>query len=477
VSKTRKQRADKETKEKKQVETTLKELKKILSQGGISSIESEETLDAAMEQGQSSNHLSSTETSDLLLRSQDNEEEIQYLRREAYIELPTQILLRNLLKDENRTEITPTYDPAYGFIYETVETVFGEDASHEKAIELLERLAQLDVLKKSLFDAVSACPSCQSTILTLHYRCPKCKGRHVSKTSLTEHIPCGYIDERGKFTKNVCPKCGEKLATNQYRDMGRWYVCKECGEKFEHPQVDLKCRKCLANFTIEKATVNEISQFSLNVQREKEIRQNVASLESINKLLTDLNFSIQMPGSATGEKSGIEHHFSLLAKKEIADQEKIIAVDHAVDEKQVQASPLILYIYKISEVRVDLPIFVAIPKLSETAKKIAQGHNILFIEGTPEEKSQINEVKKEIEDRLGEKTGEEKKPKNKASKRRLLKRKKVRKPTGRGSNRKAQLYSPMPSIHPYQQSKNGKKTAFVDSIRRAMKRNKKKVKQ
>ena len=108
----------------------------------------------------------------------------------------------------------------------------------------------------------------------------------------------------------------------------------------------------------------------------------MASLQRISKLLQDLNFQVEIPGIATGQKSGIKHHFSLIARKDIQGEEIILALDHAVSEIEVQSSPLILYIYKTSEVKVDIPIFIAIHKLSETAKKVAQGHEILLIEGS-----------------------------------------------------------------------------------------------
>ena len=99
----------------------------------------------------------------------------------------------------------------------------------------------------------------------------------------------------------------------------------------------------------------------------------------------------------------MQHHFSLIAKKQIDQQEIVIALDHATSESEVQASPLILYIYKTSEVKVDIPIFIAIPKLSETARKIAQGHNILLIEGAIEDPEGMANIRSEIEDRITQK--------------------------------------------------------------------------
>ncbi len=326
------------------------------------------------------------------------EDKIELERREAYIEHKTRNLLRHLLQGGDKEEIIPTYTPGSGYMYKVTNN--GSNETDEFSKDCLEDLDRLDILHKSFFDSINICPNCESTVMTLHNRCPKCKSHNVEKTSLTEHIPCGYIDQKDKYIQNKCPKCGELLIEGQYRNMGRWYICQECNEKFENPEFDLVCRNCNKNFSIKQAQVTVIPKFSLNANRKKEIRQNVASLESIRAILSDLDFTVDIPGFAIGQKSGMQHHFSLLAKKTINGKEIIVALDHAVSESEVQASPLILYIYKTSELKVDIPIFIAMPALSETAKKIAQGHDILLIEGSTEGKEEIEKIKLEIENRI-----------------------------------------------------------------------------
>jgi hypothetical protein len=335
------------------------------------------------------------------------EEGIQVERRKAYVEPLTRQVLRNLIESDEEGEIIPSYHPATGFIYEEKNSQ-KIDKSQRYTRDFLENLLQLDILKKSFYDSISICPNCESPAVTLHPSCPKCKSHHIDKINLTEHIPCGYIDQKTKYKQDICPKCGKKLVEGEYRNMGRWYVCRACGEKIEHPQFNLLCRQCNNNFTVEEAKVLEVPKFTLNPKRKQEIRQNVVSLENISKLLTDLGFKIEMPGSVTGLKSGMEYHFSILAKKQTNGKENVIAVDHEVAESEIQAQPLILYVYKISEIKVDLPIFIALPKLSETAKKISKAHDILTIEGPPEGNERIAQIKAEIESKINTAQNEQK---------------------------------------------------------------------
>jgi predicted RNA-binding Zn-ribbon protein involved in translation (DUF1610 family) len=339
------------------------------------------------------------EVQELVLAEPSNTKEYELKRKEAYSERPIQKLLRNLLEDE-KVEIVPTYDHSQGFRYSTVERILNKN-DPEEAQDLLDRLSNLKILEKTFYDTVSSCPSCSSTSITLHHRCPKCSSHHIAKTSLTEHIPCGNIDDRDKYIHEICPKCKKILNDGEYRDMGRWYICRECKEKFENPELDIVCRNCYIKFTFQKAMIRKISKYRLNRSLEPEIRQNVTSLEGISEILIDLGFKIETPAMMIGEKSGIEHSFSLLAKKNLGGS--IITVDHAVGEPEVSASQLILYAYKLSETQVDVPIFVAIPKLSTPARRIAEGYNILVIEGIPQEK-QINLIKDEIQRRLSNET-------------------------------------------------------------------------
>jgi predicted RNA-binding Zn-ribbon protein involved in translation (DUF1610 family) len=327
------------------------------------------------------------------------EDGIQVERRRAYVEPLTRQVLRNLIESGKEGEILPSYHPGSGFTYESKLPKKG-NGPERMAREFLENLTRLGILQKSFYDSVSTCPNCGTPAITLHPNCPKCKSRHVEKTSLTEHIPCGYIDQREKYTNGLCPKCGRRLSEGEYRNMGRWYVCSDCGERFEHPSYNLICGECGRSFATEEANVLEVPKFTLNSERRKEIQQNVTSLENIGNLLGDLGFKVEMPGTIIGEKSGIEYHFSILAKKQTENDELIVAVDHEVAEEEVQAQSVILYIYKISEMKVDIPVFIALPKLGQAARKIAKGHGMLIIEGSSEGKERLAQIKAEIEDRI-----------------------------------------------------------------------------
>ncbi|MBN2603962.1 MAG: hypothetical protein JXA91_07525 [Candidatus Thermoplasmatota archaeon] len=326
-----------------------------------------------------------------------NDLELKEERKKAYSQPESQTLLRFLIKNGDGAEITPVYDPNLGFVYEINDESVGDNLSPEKIVEFLNRLSDLKILQKSFFDSVSACPNCGSTAMTLHFHCIKCKNHNLLKTNLTEHIPCGTIVEREKFVDGKCPKCGEVLQEENFREMGRWYTCRNCNEKFEHPEIEIICRKCNKKFSIEQSKIVEVPKFSMNLAYKKEVKQNIINFDKIIDLLKSYEFEIFMPGVLVGQKSGVSHQFTLVAKKIMNDIQVTAVLDHAVSETEVGVSPLIVHIYKTSEINVDLPIFLAINKVSEEAKKIIQGHNILLLENSTETKENLDKLKNEIE--------------------------------------------------------------------------------
>ena len=381
---------------------------------------------------------------------------IQEERKKAYLEPECQNLLRNLIKSNNTEQIIPEYRPNFGFVYEKAEQAFEKKATSEEILEFLNMLSRLDILEKSFFESVSACPNCESTNLTIHYHCPKCKNNNLIKTNLTEHIPCGYIAERIKFVDDKCPRCGEVITKDNSRNIGRWYLCQNCNEKFVEPSLEIKCRTCGNGFSIEQSHVLEIPKFALNASLKNEIKQNIASFDKINQLFEELGFKVEIPGFVIGQKSGIAHQFTMIARKEIEGEPVTLSLDYAVSDEEITSHPLIVYVYKTSEIKIDVPIFIGVNKISEEAKQIAKGHQILLIEGSPESQETIEKIKNGISLRI---TKRDTIPLKTGSEKRTSKNKEYK------SEIKPQFYSNVTSIHQTQNnSKNRRLKGFFKSI-------------
>ena len=89
-------------------------------------VKQHEASEAAAEEGQSPAKLNFNEIKETMLTGPDAKEKLELMRTEAYLDRPTQKLLRNLLENGKGAAILPTYDLSLGFSYKSVESVFDE---------------------------------------------------------------------------------------------------------------------------------------------------------------------------------------------------------------------------------------------------------------------------------------------------------------------------------------------------------------
>jgi hypothetical protein len=74
--------------------------------------------------------------------------------------------------------------------------------------------------------------------------------------------------------------------------------------------------------------------------------------------------------------------FSILATK----SGKVVAVDVAVNETEVDVAPVLELYVKLLDAKPDIAVFVAMPKLTNRAREVALKHGIAVAEGsTPDD--------------------------------------------------------------------------------------------
>ena len=160
-------------------------------------------------------------------------------RGEIYKDHRVQLLLSKFVSGE-LSELTPVYDPKRGYRYPIAEKIVGEPATTD---EFLSHLFDVGVLRRELYDKIIYCPKCGSANISVRYCCPYCKSFNVHKSSLIEHVKCGYMDVEENFRHGndiLCPKCNQKLEKSgvDYRQAGIWCTCNECNRSFDIPSTD-----------------------------------------------------------------------------------------------------------------------------------------------------------------------------------------------------------------------------------------------
>jgi hypothetical protein len=300
-------------------------------------------------------------------------------RMELYKDRTTQILLNKFLNGEIG-ELQPVYDSQVGYRYPAAEAIVG-DAS--RAETFLKKLWEGGILERRLFDNIIFCPKCDSASISIHYCCPYCKSFDIRKSSLIEHVKCGYMDveENFKGDKLICPKCHDELRKPDvdYRRAGIWCTCKNCGKSFDIPVAALFCRDCHGNFTYEDVKVKDVYAYKLKREAREEAALGWVLIGPIKEFLAENGFKVEGPAFLKG-KSGANHMFDIVARKGTT-AEKVMVIDLAASsDTSVTEQPVIALFAKTFDVSPESAYLIAIPKINDNGRRMAELYKIHLIE-------------------------------------------------------------------------------------------------
>jgi hypothetical protein len=296
-----------------------------------------------------------------------------------YRDRNVQTLLNKFLNGEIKM-LEPVFNAQTGYRYPMVEKIVG-DASQAEAF--LNKLYSAGIMEKKLFDEVISCPKCSSADVSFHYCCPFCKSFNIQKNSLIEHGKCGYMDVEPNFRKEdklICPKCHEELkkVDVDYTRAGIWCTCQDCGKSFDIPVPEHFCRNCHATSNFEEAIIKPIYSYTLSENVKPESFLDWLLVGAIKDFLVKEGLAVESPALLKG-KSGANHSFDIVASKD--DKTKSMVIDLAMStENIVSEQPVIALFAKIFDVSPERAFLIAVPKLSENAKKMAELYHIHAIE-------------------------------------------------------------------------------------------------
>lgn len=299
---------------------------------------------------------------------------------ELYRDRKVQMLLSKLLSGEIE-KLEPVYNSDVGYRYPLVEDIVGDVS---QVGDFLNKLSEAEILEKELYDKIIFCPKCSSAKIATRYCCPFCKSFDIQKSSLVEHVKCGYMDIEEKFYKEdkyVCPKCNEELKKIDvdYRKAGIWCTCRECKKSFDVPVPTHFCRNCGETSTFEEVIIKDVYAYTLKANVTAESSINLFVISAIRDFLMNEKLKVESPGLLKG-KSGANHSFDIVAY-EVDKSQKAIVLDLAMSTgKAVSEQPVIALFAKIFDVTPEKSYLIAIPKLSENGKKMAELYKILAIE-------------------------------------------------------------------------------------------------
>jgi len=304
------------------------------------------------------------------------------LGKDVFRDSRVQALVSRLLSGDLRI-IRPVFDLKYGLRHPDVEQIIGEPPPSGE--EFLARLYEAGILNRELYDTIIHCPKCLSANVSIHYSCPYCKSFNIRRSSLIEHVKCGYMDVEEKFCvekRLVCPKCRGKLTKPDvdYTKAGVWCTCKDCGKSFDIPVPRHFCRECRHVFAFEEAVFKEAYTYSLNEEAVKQVALDWTVLAPIRSFMEEIGFKTESPGFLDG-KSGVKHMFDIVAQPKGAVKNIIVINTSVSSAKEPVPDRYIIEMFaKVYDSAAYKAFFVAIPKMSESGRKLADLYRIQVIE-------------------------------------------------------------------------------------------------
>jgi len=300
-------------------------------------------------------------------------------RTELYKGRLVQVFLSKFLSGEI-AKLEPVYDADQGYRYSALEKILGDSA---KVDDFLKQLAESGILKKELYDKTLYCPNCGSAKVSTHYNCPYCKSFNVEKSALIEHMQCGYIDTEPHFrqgNKLVCPRCHKELIKPDidYEKAGVWCNCNDCSKSFDIAVPSHFCRNCHVTFTFEEAVFKDLYVYSLSPEAEKEASLGWIMITPIRQFFENKGFKVETPGFLKG-KSGASHIFDITAFRK-GEKKDMTVIDLATSADEVTEQPVIALFAKIYDVTPENAYLIAIPKINESGKRMANLYNIKLVE-------------------------------------------------------------------------------------------------
>ena len=133
-------------------------------------------------------------------------------------------------------------------------------------LEVLEELADLELLRRELVNRVHVCPKCECCQLNFLETCIECESINIDIERLVHHFHCGYSGLESEFVQGLdlsCPRCRRKLFQlgQDFERPHDTYVCRDCERIFEEPALHSQCFRCAHAFAAREARLVDVHEY------------------------------------------------------------------------------------------------------------------------------------------------------------------------------------------------------------------------
>lgn len=279
-------------------------------------------------------------------------------------------------------ELIPTINEAGEVVYPQLASL---KLAPSEVSRILEQLTQEGYLEAKLYGTLLQCPKCGGSQLNPIFKCPNCGSRALLRERLLEHLVGGHIHPESMFRskgKQVCPSCGREVKAGDYRVLGGWFVCQDCGRKHPHITPDFECLTDNHSFKIMDGNFRPIYRYVVTEQGLSALMEDRHMILEVIRELLEQHGKVVMEVYITGG-SGVKHRFDfqtdMQGKQLLVD---LVHASNAVDSREVLAR--YAKFMDINSVSGGGYIYLIVgwPRIGEEAKGLLQFYKIPHVEAS-----------------------------------------------------------------------------------------------
>src|SRR5690349_777849 len=136
--------------------------------------------------------------------------------------------------------------------------------------------------------------------------------------------------------------------------------------------------KLRAHFHYQRHRFRQRYSYRISSDAEEEFKRTFLVMKPIGATLEDFQYKVEMPGQIAG-RSGALHRFDAVASK---GSSEIIVLDVVASDREIEETPIASLYAKVFDVSPSQTILVAIPGLTEKAKRLAALYRIFVIQAS-----------------------------------------------------------------------------------------------
>jgi rubrerythrin len=162
--------------------------------------------------------------------------------------------------------LAPTLAPfaRLGHEWRRVDRILAGKAGDAHGV--LEELADLGLLRRTLNNRVHLCPRCGACQINFRETCPSCGAIELHIERLLHHFACAHIGLEREFADGAelaCPKCRERLFQlgQDFERPHETYECRQCHALTETPHVGGQCLHCSHVFAAHEARLADVHAY------------------------------------------------------------------------------------------------------------------------------------------------------------------------------------------------------------------------